>query len=108
MELPKVLPPSIPKIASYIRYHCLWVAEVFDHVTRHTWSTAPSSITRRPNLPLPVKLPSSPEPNIPTDLSSGLSLLFQSHGNDVDVAGTDIPAFQKFTSCHFAFRKNLH
>lgn len=43
MELPKVLPPSIPKIASYIRYHCLWVAEVFDHVTRHTWGTAPSS-----------------------------------------------------------------
>lgn len=77
-------------------------------LTRHTWSTAPSSITHRPNLPLLVKLPSSPEPNIPSDLSSGLRLLFRSHGNDVDAAGTDIPALQKFILCHFAFRKNLH
>lgn len=73
IEQPKVLSPLIPKtsqpasgITAYV-WQRSWTMSL-------GWGKAPSSITCRPNLPLPVKLPPSPESNI-YPYSSELSLL---------------------------------
>lgn len=74
-------------------------------MSRLTGVTALSSVTCRPNLPLPLKPPLSPEPNtLPSPcLSSGLSLCPRGMEDAVTAAGTGIPGFQKSILCRFAF-----